>query len=303
MSRSDNPDLKQRVIELEKSYSFFNSHIRRLENLLSQCLKTGKENAKALVKIEAAHFTLEKYTHSLEEYCLELDAGTRKKHLILTGVPESDKEINGPDNDTQQCPTHEVAYGTLSSILDTLQFTDIDIAYRIGKVNVGDRPRPLLIKFCREAIRNEVNNKRKNLKDSNATANAFINEDLPAKTSRQRADLRSVVANAKSKNVPAKLMGNKVCVNNIVYNHNNLGHLPEGLRLSNAKTLLTNKGLAFQGEHVFLSNFYHSPLKVNGRVFQNAEQAYQHDRAMYTGKFAIAQDILRAQTPQKAKWD
>lgn len=132
MSRPDNPDLKQRVIELEKSYSFFNSHIRQLESLLSQCLKTGKENAKALVKIESAHLRLEKYTHSLEEYCLELDAGTRKKHLIHTGVAESDKEINGSSNDTQECPTHEVAYSTLSTILDTLESANLMLGNGLG---------------------------------------------------------------------------------------------------------------------------------------------------------------------------
>lgn len=101
MSRSDSPDIRQRVVKLEKSYTFFNSHIRQLESLLSQCLKTSKDNAKALSKIESAHAKLEKYTHSLEEYCLELDAGTHKKHLILTGVAETDKERNGPDNDNK----------------------------------------------------------------------------------------------------------------------------------------------------------------------------------------------------------
>lgn len=46
---------------------------------MSQCLKTGKDNAKALSKNDTVHARLEKYTHSLEEYCLELDASTRKK--------------------------------------------------------------------------------------------------------------------------------------------------------------------------------------------------------------------------------
>lgn len=92
MARSDEQDLRQRVTELEKSYTFFNSHIRQLESLLSQNLKTGKDNAKALLKIESTYTRLEKYVHSLEEYCLELDMGSRRKHLILTGVVETEKE-------------------------------------------------------------------------------------------------------------------------------------------------------------------------------------------------------------------
>lgn len=117
-----------------------------------------------------------------------------------------------------------------------MQFADIDIAYRVGRVQSGDKPRPLLIKFCKESVRNEVNSRRKNLKDSDNTANTFINADLPAKISRQRADLRSAVANAKSKNVPAKAMGDKISIDNVFYTHKNLGNLPEGLRLSNAQS-------------------------------------------------------------------
>lgn len=301
MARSEEPDLRHRVTELEKSYTFFNTHIRQLEMLLSQNLKSSKDNAKALFKIESSYNHLEKYVHSLEDYCLELDMGLRRKHLILTGVTETEKEKNGPDENNTQCPTHEVAFETLSNLVDTLLFNDIDVAYRIGRTPVGDKPRPLLVKFCRESVRNEVNDKRKNFKDSDATTNTFVNPDLPAKISRQRADLRSVVSNARAKNVPAKTMGDKVCIDNVTYSHKNLDQLPEGLRLSNAKSLLTPKGLAFQGEHVFLSNFYHIPVKVNGHTFISAEQAYQHDRATFIGKHNIATDLLAAQSSREAK--
>lgn len=301
MARQGDQDLRQRVIELEKSYTFFNTHFRQLESLLSQSLKTGKDNAKALLKIESAYSRLEKYVHSLEEYCLELDMGSRRKHLILTGVTETENEKKRPDENNQQCPSHEAAFAILSDLVDTLLFNDIDVAYRIGRTPLSDKPRPLLVKFCKESVRNEVNSKRKNLRDSDATTNTFINPDLPAKISRQRADLRSVVSNAKTKNVSAKSMGNRISIDNVEYTHKNLGQLPEGLRLSNAKTVLTPKGLAFQGEHVFLSNFYHSPIKVNGRVYMNAEQAYQHDRAITVGNHNVAHDILMAQSPREVK--
>lgn len=59
---------------------------------------------------------------------------------------------------------------------------------------------------------------------------------------------------AKEKNIPAKISGNKICVNNITYDHTNLGCLPVGLRLEDARIR----------------------VKIQGVMFTSAEQAYQY---------------------------
>lgn len=120
-------------------------------------------------------------------------------------------------------------------------FDDIDVAYRIGRKK-GNTPRPILIKFGKESLRNEISKKRRLLRDSNDTQGSFINEDLPPKISQQRADLRSIVANAKQKNIEAQSFGDRIVVDNIPYTYKDISSLPDGLKLEDAKTVLTPRG-------------------------------------------------------------
>lgn len=94
-----------------------------------------------------------------------------------------------------------------------------------------------------------MNKKRFYLKECDDTKSTYINDDLPAKVNQQRADMRSVVDNAKSKSANAKSMGNKVQVEDKTYGYRDLHLLPEGLKFEYAKTKVTQKGLAFQGQH------------------------------------------------------
>lgn len=96
-------------------------------------------------------------------------------------------------------------------------------------------------------------------------------------------------------------MGNRISIDNKVYSHRDIDKLPQGLKISDAKMIDTIKGLAFQSEYAFLSNFYPTPLKYNGFTFSTAEHAYQFTRAIFLGKQDTAYDIRVAKHPQIAK--
>lgn len=132
------------------------------------------------------------------------------------------------------------------------------------------------------------------------TKSVYLNDDLPFQVNQQRADMRAIVENAQSKNVPAKVIGNKVQVANKTYKYRDL-HLPNGLKLANAKTKVTAKGLAFQGGHSIYSNFYPTHVLFNGRNFMSAEHAYQFEKALFFGDNTAAAEIFHAQRPQDAK--
>lgn len=84
--------LTRRVSDLEQSMQFQSSHVKELETQMSKCLETEKRTAAALARLEYDHSLLTNYAKSLKEYCLEIDLGLRKKHLILTSIPESPEE-------------------------------------------------------------------------------------------------------------------------------------------------------------------------------------------------------------------
>lgn len=308
-------NLFNEVSEIKQSLNQLREHVRLQDKHIAQCLKNEKETATLLLKLQRDHSDLVKYTGSLEEFCLELDTKCRKKHLILTGVTETPAESksgrgSGPQQDENESnemeteennfsPTHAAAFTVLQSIYDILVYDDIDVAYRVGRKGSG--PRPILVKFVKEQTRNEVNRRRTNLKDSDETKTLFLNEDLPAKINERRAELRCIVDHAKSRNIHAKSMGNRISVDNKVYTHQTIDKLPQGLKISDAKMIDTVKGLAFQSEYAFLSNFYPSPIKYNGLSFPTAEHAYQFTRATFLGKHDSAYEIKVAKRPQAAK--
>lgn len=196
-------------------------------------------------------------------------------------------------------PTLSVAFESLHVIYDTLLIEDIDTAHRLGKK--GPNARPILVKFTKESVRNEVNRRRFHLKDIDDNKNVFLNEDLPSKVNAYRADLRCLVNHAKTKNVNAKMLGNKVSIDNKTYSHKDIDKLPEGLRMSDAKIVETAKGLAFQSKYAFLSNFFPCKIKYNGIQFESAEHVYQHTRSTFFGFHTTADSARRAGKAEEAK--
>lgn len=310
---TDPANLVSEITELKKSLSYLHDHVRAQDKKLSQCLKNEKDTSSLILKLQRDHSDLVKYTYFLEEYCLDLDTKSRKKHLVLTGIAETPEEnkpkrvpFSGEENENEMetdesayNPTIGVALTVLQSIHETLIYDDIDVAYRVGRKGLG--PRPILIKFVKEHVRNEVNKKRIHLKDSDDTKQSFLNEDLPIKINQQRSELRCIVDHAKSKNVNAKVLGNRILVANKTYTHRDIDKLPQGLKISDAKTIDTPKGIAFQSQYSFLSNLYPAQTKYNGINYPSAEHAYQHSRALFLGKHDCAHKIRIAKSGMDAK--
>lgn len=221
--------LSMRISELEKNVEYYNGHVSRLEKQISKCIQNERNTATALVRLESNYVALCNYSKSQEDYCLELDVGSRKNIYCSQVSQRSRRKIggatraanNGSVNENENDPsenetgdgsanvTHELVLSTLSSIHDTIIFDDIDLAYRIGRKKANN-PRPILVKFARESLRNEISKKRRLLRSSDETQGVFINEDLPNKISQQRADLRSIVTNARQKNIPAQSFGDRI---------------------------------------------------------------------------------------------
>lgn len=103
-------------------------------------------------------------------------------------------------------------------------------------------------------------------------------------------------------------MGDRINIGNVIYSYHDISSLPQGLTLEDSKMVNTPKGIAFQGPDSYLSNFYKIPVRYNGRTYPSAEHAYQHDRATFLGRHAIANQVLYAPSPrtrkkQETEWD
>lgn len=278
----------QKMANYEKTLSCVSNQDEDLDSHLAKIQKAWEETTAALSKLQSNHNSLVHFTGVLESYCLELDTNSRRKHLILTGIQEvrneGDNVTEAEETSMEEStfdPCKQLVFETLSTIMDTLIIDDIDVAYRVGRR--GTQPRPILVIFARESIRNEINRKRFQPKEVDATKSAFLNADLPAKLSQQRLVLRSIVNLAKSKQIDTSFQGVKILVDKQVYRHNDLHKLPPGFRLSDAFQVNTPKGIAFSGQNVPFSNFFPVKIVYGGTEFKSAEHAYQHGRAVFAG--------------------
>lgn len=248
-----------------------------------------------LLKLEREVTSLRGYAQDLENYCIALDTIVRKHHLILNGVPEKqDESVN------------LAAFRVLQICFQEINLTDLDYCYRIGAppgaAGTGkSKARPILVKLIREDHQRRVYRNRNLLRDTDEYASVFVNEDLPQIIMQRRADIRSIYLNAKDKGHEAKMAGTKVTIDNVTYHHKDIGALPQGLRLSDAKMVKVKGGLAFATANAYLSNFYRCDVRYNGILFDSSERAYQHERCKRLKAPEAAQQVLEARGPQDCK--
>lgn len=139
-----------------------------IANIISVAVATAVSSA---VKDIADKFM--KNSDEAQKYCLmnryendRLEQYMRRDNLRIVGLTEEDDE----SEEVLQAKTIELA----ADMGVTVEPGDISTVHRIGRR--GDRSRPVIVRFCHRKKRNEVMNKKKELK--NKGRNIFVNEDL-----------------------------------------------------------------------------------------------------------------------------
>lgn len=287
---NDNPTLA----DLKASLEYAHNNIDVLKGQLQRCSAVLADHDRNIARLRLNHADLLSYTHDLEEYLITLDTNARKKNLIVSGFDESLNE------------TPEVLIIKLtqffSTYVDTLEMSDIETAFRLGvKPKNNKDPRSLLVKFHSESMRNKVSQIRLGLDDDNSKRKVYLNDDLPKVENERRAVMRLVIKEAKIKGIPAKMTGSKMMVNNITYDFHNLHCLPKDLRVESIKTKEHDGDLVFQSEHSWLSNFFPTPISLQGINFHSAEHAFQYAKACRNKQPDMASLILNTKTAKAAK--
>lgn len=278
--------------ELQKSLAHAHKEIENLKRHMDMCLGHNTDFDRRINTLEKHNAELKCYTEDLEDYILSLDSATRRKNIVISGLNEGKKE------NSASLPL--TVYKFLQPYVQTLELSDIDCAYRLGSKS-KNKSRPILCKFVKEKVRNEVTDIRSRLNEEDSKTKIYLNDDLPQQLNERRAALRSIVRIAKSKSIPASTQGDRVTVNNITYTHKNLDCLPQGVTLEDVNVVEVKGGYAFSSEHAWLSNFYPVKIKIQGKCFNSAEQAYQYTRAMCLKDSQTATMIMRARNAKESK--
>lgn len=279
------------IKEMEKSLQFAHGEIEKLKSALDQFCLNSAQMERRLTRVEAENRELKAYAEELEDLILNLDSATRKRNFVITGLAES--------NDERSDSLILLVYNYLQTFVETLDISDFDCAYRLGKRS--NKTRPILCKLVKESVRNDICSVRNSLNDEDSETKVYLNDDLPQLMIERKAVFRTVVKLAKSQKIPASSTNTKVTVNNITYSHRNLDCLPEGCRLEDARTIKVKGGYAFQSEYSWLSNFFPCTIEIEDQRFTSAEQAYQFTKASRLGDTNLAKMIMRCKNAKEAK--
>lgn len=230
---------------------------------------------------------------------VKVDVSDNKKELkannmIVNGFKEK------PD---EKCIEASVAF--LKKLVPELCADHISTAYRLGKKGNDDEVnRAMFIKFKDPEIKRKIlQQKGRMYRDKNlGMKNVFCNDDLSEERRELRQEMREIAKYAMEIGYQeAKLVGEKLVINGVVYQEDELALLPKNLKMENIRTRAIGPGIGFYSKHSFLSNFFPCKLVINGQRFVNSEQAYQYNKALICNRDDIAKSVKECTIPKKIK--
>ncbi|XP_077991077.1 uncharacterized protein LOC144445411 [Glandiceps talaboti] len=173
--------VEDRITELQKSVDFisgsFDTFKKELDDINAQAAQLKTENEHLQGRLQATQrelSTTQDEMHELQQY-------TRRNILEISGVPQH----AGEDTD-------DIAIRVAEAVGVIVSASDIDNSHRLPRrhqENTTERkqPPPIIVKFTRRTVRNNIYYSRKNLKDKTpkhlnldrqATNRIYINESL-----------------------------------------------------------------------------------------------------------------------------
>ena len=167
-------ELKNKNKELEKKLAAAET---RLDKAIGDQGKTVTANTESCKKNKTVS------DNSLK-YLINLDRNTRRRNVIMFGVPESDDLEIGDDIAEDDEEKRNLIFEYMGCSPDNLSILD---CYRLGKV--GENPRPLKVMFLKKEMSDLVLSKSAKLKElkDNEDLNVYVKPD---KTKGEQAEFK-----------------------------------------------------------------------------------------------------------------
>ena len=228
--KKDNVELNQKVKTLEDTMTVVSDQLTEAENKL----KEHDQHIQVLLKKNKI-----------------IEDERRRSNIIIEGLKEE-----------QHTQPKQQILEMLSDIGADIEADDMTVVTRLGPGGrtKTSRPRPVLVKFTNTNKKHELYKHVKNLGQNDKWKMIRIQDDLPLEVQNERKEMRCLAALARENGHDATLKGNALIVDDRRYLYKELGDLPEGINMTNAKLVKVEDGWAFQGHYAFCSNM--APCKI-----------------------------------------
>jgi len=139
----------------------------------------------------------------------------------------------------------------------------------------------------------EIWNGRRKLQGSSV----FVSESFAAETKAKRRELQPYMMAARKSGSNASLVVDKLRVEKIIYK--NTADIPK--EFTPIHTRREGNAVVFYSRNAPLSNFYPSPIKIQGYTYSSVEQYYQAEVAKFYGDENTRRAILTQKDPAEHK--
>lgn len=178
----------------------------KIDSVKQNCVKIDEKLSKELQEAQEQIRFLESENLSLRQKLRSIERKSLKYNLIVYGLAETGRNNN---LDTRK----QIEALFLDKLEIDLDPYDIRNCYRLGQNT--EKTRPILVEFLSNFTRSVILRNRTKLKGTKI----FIQEDLTFEDRQERKILVEKLKEAKEKNIPAILKGNKLVIEGRTYTY------------------------------------------------------------------------------------
>ena len=273
--------IREEQTEQRKSLEFAQEDIEELKKRI-----TAEESATKRMEKRLAFLEEEKLQRDqLERHVINLEYHSRRDNLVLENIPE---------NSNEDCVQ------TVTSIFkDNLGIPEEIKLSRVHRLKSPKQPRPIIMKFHYYPQRDLVWSKGSNLQGSNIR----LREDFPAPIEKNRATLTPFLRAALRQKKKARLVRDRLIIDDKPYTIMDLHKLPADLLPRNVFERKTDDGshYLFGGKHSPFSNWHPAPFTIGGRKYSCSEQYFLYQKAVFAEDQERANEILKTEDPSMMK--
>ena len=281
--------------ELKKSLEFNTNKISDLEIEVQRNKKTIEDTQNQLTNVIMTNTKLREQGTKLKEKSVKAEVYSRRSNLRFEGIPESSNET--------QTHCREKIYAILKNELgihDAERRIVIERCHR-DKRYPNHKPASILVRFLSFCDREEIWNKRDMINRNNKNR-LYLNQDFPPEVEKKRAFLRPYVKAAYANHHKATLVGDQIMVDGQKYSVNELENLPSDIHPDKIAIQENEDTVLFYRSDAYLSNFYNSPLCIDGITYQNVEQYFTAEKARTFNDHSTVSRIMESENPSEMKF-
>lgn len=275
-----------------KAYDLVDGIDRKIEEMSRGIERSTKDMEKMGEKIDKQ----ERKNRQTEMKVQDLDHVIRRNKIIISNLSGA----NGNE-------LRDEVFRLLSMVIDNFDYNELDIVIRLGENDAQKGIwKPVLVSFLFEDTKNTIMRNKSKLNGTQGRTQfprVWIHEDANEDVRKGMDEMQKIQRVARD--IPefrnTKIRGNVLIINGKQYSRDQLGEVPEKLRLSNICTEVGDRYIAFAGEYAPLSNMYRTKVKYQGTDFTSAEQLYCWLKAGYAKESKLQQVIKDEPNPFNCK--